>query len=136
MAEDGVQAFRVTVSKGVYREFEIQSSKRLHDLAEAITDAFGFDFDHAFGFYSSLKGRWFDSPVRYELFADIGEESEAGSVKRTRIATAFPSVGDRMRFLFDYGDEWLFLVGVKYPRILKEVGTAPEQYPDPGDEDF
>jgi hypothetical protein len=49
-----------------------------------------------------------------------------------------------MRFLFDYGDEWEFLVElvkrkpkepkVKLPRLLISAGKAPAQYPDPEDE--
>ena len=39
----------------VYRDIEIEPSKSLYKLAEAIVAAFGFDFDHAFGFYSGLK---------------------------------------------------------------------------------
>jgi hypothetical protein len=45
-----------------------------------------------------------------------------------------------MLFLFDYGDEWRFKVGLiglgrkepnaVYPRVLKRVGEAPPQYPD------
>jgi hypothetical protein len=42
-------------------------------------------------------------------------------------------------FLFDYGDNWKFRVeligqnakerGMKYPKVRKRVGRAPEQYP-------
>ncbi len=66
------------------------------------------------------------------------------SVRRTRLSTAFPAVGKEMLFLFDYGDEWHFKValiglgqaepGASYPRVVKQVGEAPSQYPDP-DED-
>jgi len=44
-----------------------------------------------------------------------------------------------MTFLFDYGDDWQFKVemlgegqkdlSVKYPKLLKSAGKAPEQYP-------
>lgn len=40
-------------------------------LAQLIVECFDFDFDHAFGFYSKLKGNIYDSPIRYELFVDI-----------------------------------------------------------------
>jgi hypothetical protein len=143
MAEAETHVFRVSLSRKVYRDFEILSAKSLYDLAEQIVRVFNFDFDHAFGFYSKLTGHVFDSPVRYELFADMGE-SEARSVKRTRIAEAFPKVGVKMTFHFDYGDDWQFRIeaigqnrkepGGKYPRLLKAVGEAPEQYPDPDDE--
>lgn len=38
----------------------------LYDLAESITDAFDFDFDHAFGFYDNIKS-WTDLVERYHL---------------------------------------------------------------------
>jgi Plasmid pRiA4b ORF-3-like protein len=143
MVEAQTHVFRASLSPRVYRDLEISSGENLYDLAEAIVRLFGFDFDHAFGFYSKLTGRIFNSPVKYELFADMGE-SEARSVKRTRIVDAFPEVGAKMTFLFDYGDNWQFRIevigqkrkepGVRYLRLLKAIGKAPEQYPDPDDE--
>jgi Plasmid pRiA4b ORF-3-like protein len=135
---------RVSLSPKVYRDFEIISTEKLYDLAGTIVQYFGFDFDHAFGFYSLLKGNVHRSPIKYELFADMGE-SDARSVKRSRIVDAFPEVGDKMTFLFDYGDGWEFRTqvigrghkeaGASYPRLLKTVGKAPKQYPDPDDLD-
>ena len=143
MAEAQTHVFRVSLRPKVYRDFEVLSATSLYDLASEIVRVFGFDFDHAFGFYSKLTGDVFGSPVQYELFADMGE-SEARSVKRTRIVEAFPTVGAKMTFLFDYGDNWQFRIeaigqnrkepGGKYPRLLKTIGEAPEQYPDPDDE--
>ena len=143
MVEAQTHVFRASLSPKVYRDFEILSSKNLYDLAETIIDLFGFDLDHAFGFFSRLTGRIFDSPVKYELFSDMGE-GEARSVKRTQIVDAFPTVGGKMTFLYDYGDNWQFRIevigqnrkepGVIYPRLLKTIGAAPEQYPDPDDE--
>lgn len=85
------------------------------------------------------------TPIRkYELFTDFEDEgiepTGAGSVKETKISEVWENPGDKMLFLFDYGDNWLFIVeladfGVvkpktKYPRIVKKVGQAPEQYPE------
>ena len=145
MAESETLVFRASLRAKIYRDIEIAGTGSLYTLAQAIVRSFDFDFDHAFGFYSKLKGNIYDSPVRYELFVDIGEgEGDARSVKRTRIIKAFPSVGTKMRFLFDYGDEWEFLVEfvkrkpkepqVKLPRLLISAGKAPAQYPDPEDE--
>ena len=72
----------------------------------------------AFGFFSKLTGHIYDLPVRYQLFADLddvpvpemGPHSKSGSVKRTTVAQAFPDVGSKMLFLFDYGDHWEFRV--------------------------
>jgi Plasmid pRiA4b ORF-3-like protein len=137
---------RASLRPKLYRDIEIDSGKSLYDLAEGIVRAFDFDLDHAFGFYSKLTDYYLDSPIKYELFADMeGGESDAGSVKRTKVAQAVPDVGSRMLFLFDYGDEWRFKVEViglgekvpkaRYPKVIKSIGTAPPQYPDP-DEGF
>ncbi len=111
----------------------------LADLAEAIITAFGFDMNHAYGFYLKLTGKLFDSPRRFELFADI-EGSSSRSVKDTRLSAVFPKVGSKMTLLYDYGDEWRFRVevtetrptqpGADYPRIVRKLGKAPLQYPD------
>jgi hypothetical protein len=148
MTEAGTHIVRVTVQDEptIYREIEVESRKTLSDLAEAIVHAFGFEFDHAFGFYSKLKGQdVMRSQPKYELFADMGERTEAKSVEKTRVADAFPHVGHKMLFLFDYGDDWRFVVQViglgqkvaktRYPKVLKKVGKAPEQYGDWDDDD-
>jgi hypothetical protein len=137
--------FRVTLDgrKSIYRDIEIESGRSLYAFAEAIVAAFGFDFDHAFGFYSALtRASYFKKFPKYELFADMGE-ADAGvqSVKKTKVAQAFPAVKHELLFLFDYGDEWLFRVTLRetskkvskarYPRIVTQHGKAPAQYPDP-----
>jgi hypothetical protein len=115
MAASGTHVFRVALRDrpSVHRDVEIGSAASLAKLAEAIVRAFDFKFDHAFGFYAETQGR---SVMRgrpaYELFADMGEETEARSVRKTRIGDAFREVGQAMTFLFDYGDEWLFRVEV------------------------
>lgn len=134
---------RASLGSRLYRDIEVSSSSTLADLAEAIMAAFGFDMDHAYGFYSKLTGKLFDSPRRFELFADM-EGSGSRSVKRTRVITAFRNVGAAMTFLYDYGDEWRFRVevletgqaqpGADYPRIVSKFGKAPQQYPDIDDE--
>src|SRR5581483_5759946 len=86
--------------RSTYRDIEIESSKSLYKLAAAIVSAFGFDFDHCFGFYTGLTDRtMFDADPKYELFADMGEADPGVlSVKKTKIAQAFPAVGHTMRF--------------------------------------
>jgi Plasmid pRiA4b ORF-3-like protein len=143
MPEATTYILRVTPTdeKSIYRDIEIPSAKSLYDLAECIVSAFDFDFDHAFGFYSGLTQRTIiEADPKYELFADMGEATGALSVKKTSVAKAFPNVGHKMLFLFDYGDEWLFRVEViglgekvarsRYPKILASVGASPQQYPD------
>ena len=133
-------------SKKIVREIEILENANLYKLAEAVVDAYDFDFDHAFGFYSSMEEDYFKSKRMYELFADMVnqgiEPTDAKSVEKTKIGEVWEKLGDKMMMLFDYGDGWRFSIELKafgekipktkYPRVLKTVGTAPEQYPDFG----
>ncbi len=120
-----------------YRIIGIPGDYTLYRLAEGIVNSFGFDFDHNFGFYDNLE-RWSHSREGYELFSDLGEESEFQGVKKTKVRRVFDRVGKRMLFLFDYGDEWHFVTelegigsaeeGVRYPAVLESIGEAPPQY--------
>ena len=149
MAPTSTHIFRVSLLRTakIYRDIEIASSASLHDLASAIVDAFDFDFDHPFGFYSGKTPRTLmRADPKYELFADMDDmDSDALSVEQTTVATAFPKPRHQMTFLFDYGDEWLFKViltrtgqqapETQYPKVLATQGASPEQYPNPDDLD-
>jgi Plasmid pRiA4b ORF-3-like protein len=146
MAKQTTHVLRASLKPRLYRDVEIEGSKSLFDLAGGITAAFDFDFDHAFGFYSDLKNPYSRAGERYELFADIEDiESDAGSVERTKVGSVFDTVGKKMLFLFDYGDEWRFQLEViglgekvpktRYPRIVSTVGKAPPQYPSFDDDE-
>jgi hypothetical protein len=144
-ADGTTHVMRASLKPKLYRDVEIASTASLAALAEAIVAAFEFDFDHAYGFYDKLTGRYHDSPEKYELFADIEEaDSDADSVQKTAVSKAFAKAGKKMLFLFDYGDEWRFTVelvklgekmpGTRYPRLVGTSGDAPDQYPDMDDD--
>jgi hypothetical protein len=133
--------------KKIVREIEVLEGTNLYKLAEAIIDAYDFDFDHAFGFFSTITTDWpsmAKSEKMYELFADMEDQgigpTGAKSVKKTKISEVWENISDKMMMLFDYGDDWRFVMELadfgekesktKYPRVLKSVGKAPEQYPD------
>jgi len=124
----------------VLRRIKIGNGQSLYNFAKAITKAFGFYFDHCFGFYDNIE-RYCNSKASFELFADIGEEPlspTTKSVKKTKIGQVFQAVGDRILFLFDYGDDWHFIVELKEiepamgkgrkAEVLESIGEAPEQY--------
>jgi hypothetical protein len=146
---------RVTMPgvRGLVRDIEIPASHSLAGLAKAVIGAFGWSFDHAYGFYDCLGHRIHDSQERYELFADMGDDGfiddgpPARSVKRTKVGQVFIAPGGKWQFLFDYGDDHRFIVetlgfgevevGGRYPRVIASMGKAPQQYPpedDDGDE--
>ncbi|KJJ84410.1 Plasmid pRiA4b ORF-3-like protein [Candidatus Omnitrophus magneticus] len=134
-------SFLYKSGKKIFREIGISADESLYKLAEMITRAFNFYFDHAFGFYDNFKNVR-NSKKAYELLFDMGEEAfnpETKGVKKTKIQEVFKKVGNKMLFLFDYGDEWHFGVELKRirqeknakakPVILKKTGKAPKQYP-------
>jgi hypothetical protein len=132
--------------RNISRTIELPESFSLYRLAEAVIGAFGFDFDHAFGFFGSDEGTGHSlgAKRKYDLFTDMIEEGEdieptgAGSVKKTMVSEVWREPGDRMVMLFDYGDDWRFTVMLKargiadktrkYPVILEKTGRAPRQY--------
>ena len=135
-----------TDDKRIIRKIQITGTRSLYNFARVITQAFGFYFDHCFGFYDTLKDRK-NCKKAFELFVDIGEEPTGGvtkGVKKTKISQAFKNVGEKMIFLFDYGDGWQFNVELKEiqnvkkwdlkPVILESIGKAPLQYPPCEDE--
>ncbi|MCW1923054.1 plasmid pRiA4b ORF-3 family protein [Luteolibacter arcticus] len=120
-------------------ELQLPATGTLESLAYAIIEAVGFDMDHCFGFYDNLKNTH-RSKEEYTLFADIGEEAKDGDsgVKTTLVDAVFRPK-KKMLFLFDYGDDWMFLVtctgeaegrAFKRPKLLATSGTPPVQYPD------
>lgn len=128
-------------TKDVRRKIRLPGSKSLYNFAKVITKTFGFYFDHCFGYYDNFQ-RYHDSKKAYELFVDIGEEPLSPiikGVKKTQICQVFQKPGDKMLFLFDYGDGWRFgieLEEIKHidkwnldPVVLESIGEAPEQYP-------
>lgn len=128
------------VKQAVIRKIKIAGGRSLYQFAKIITGAFGFLFDHAFGFYDTF-GSLRDAKKIFELFVDAGEEVSpaAQGVKKTKISQAFIKPGEKMLFLFDYGDEWRFSVELKEirkaeekesePVVLESAGKAPVQYP-------
>jgi hypothetical protein len=114
-------------------EIEIDPTSTLERLHFAIQTAVNFDNDHLYAFYISRDDR-----SRNRDFIDEDE----GRVFTTTLNDLFPLPPKKSLFyLFDFGDEWVFKVtktqkrphdpqqGVVYPRVAKEVGTKPVQYP-------
>lgn len=146
-----ISILKVTVSdwegktKGYpYRILSIPSSYCLDDLASLILESFDFDKDHLYGFYDNLKN-WTKSNETYILDADFGDDA-TGFTHVVKVGQVFNKPKKKMLFLFDYGDEWRFIVeSIKekfaenkielIENILESKGESPMQYPDFEDED-
>lgn len=138
--ENQIYNLKVHFDQDVFRTIEIYGNYSLANLASEILEAFNFDEDHAYGFYSNIRNIYKSEEI-YELFTDIEnceDTPEAKGVKGVLISEVF-KVKKKMVFLFDYGEDWMFLVEckkisdvnrkIKYPRVAEKVGEAPEQYP-------
>ena len=126
----------------ISRKIEILGGSSLYKLAEIIIDSFDFDFDHCFGFFSDTTGDYFKSKKQYELFADLEDQGiepvDSASVEKNKVKDVFKKKGEEMLFLFDYGDNWKFIIefesfgdkirGKKYPLTIESKGKAPRQY--------
>lgn len=140
-----ILSLKVSLRSGAYAGspweavIEIESSASLGDLHFAIQDAVGFDDDHLFEFFIA----------RTETSRDrVCFDDESGQLDETSLESLFPLPERKsLYYLFDYGDSWLFKVtkvnraaGVpdplaSYPRLVRESGTRPEQYPDFDEDD-
>ena len=139
-----VMSYDGTIRGKPYRTIALEGSSSLHELATAVVESFGFELDHCFGYYDNIRYP-FKSHIGYEEFADLGEESEFPGVAESTVAEAFPQKSYRLLLLFDYGDDWRFILrctaiepaaeGVTYPELIDSAGEAPEQYPIYDDDD-
>ena len=106
----------------------------LHDIIQDLAD---FDRDHLFTFFVARGPRGKRTEV---IETDEWEERQDGlyEIPLNRI---FPLPQNMKLFYhFDFGDDWIFQIGkrgkpkveeadVKYPRVIKEEGPKPVQYP-------
>jgi len=137
-----IYTFKVSLDEDLYRIIEIKAGDTLFDLAAIILKSYNFDMDHMFGFYNNLKNPYKSDEI-YELLDEVDflMNENTKELRNTSIEEVFKSK-KKMLFLFDYGDEWRFLVErikttdpkprMKYPKIIEKVGRAPKQYPNYG----
>ncbi|GIW24461.1 MAG: hypothetical protein KatS3mg069_0728 [Meiothermus sp.] len=67
-------------------------------------------------------------------------DAKFGDVRKVSVGQAFETPGQKMLLLYDYDDEWPFVVEymrqeeasstLEYPLLLQSVGRAPDQYGD------
>lgn len=113
LMKNGMYEFDVfPYEDGTRKVIKANGSDSLYKFAEKIVNKFGFELDHCFGFYSDFE-KLSNSSKAYELFVDAEGDllcENAKSVKKTKISQAFQQAGEKMLFLFDYGDNNRFMV--------------------------
>ena len=131
------QSFVISVSLdvGLYRHIQISASATLADLNDAIQAAYGFDNDHAYAFFMDNR-LW----SRYDAFYEdlAAEDSMFGERKASKynLRQAGFRKGKKFKYLFDFGDEWVFQCSVlrtedmdtPVAKVVRSKGEAPDQY--------
>jgi hypothetical protein len=129
--------FRAKLARhpGVVRTVALAEEQTLEDLHELLRAEFGWDDPHLYSFW--LSGRFWDGrETEYAAPFEL-EESGARSA-RTAVGELDLERGQKIAYLFDYGDQWEVEVTVPditdaseeaYPQVLERRGEAPPQYP-------
>jgi hypothetical protein len=129
--EKGCFLFKVSISPGVWRKIQLSHLHTLLDLHNAIQVAFNFDDDHLYSFFMDAK--------RYSRNAYESPYCENGPyVNEVNIGELELYEGQRILYLFDYGDSWEFNIVLEKidssgplplnPKIVEKKGKAPKQY--------
>ena len=122
--------FKVSLGRDIWRKIAVSAEHSLGTLASAILDAFDFDHDHLYEFsLQNPRG----TTMRY--FHEYMESAPYAA--ETYIGDMPVEVKDEIRFLFDFGDNWVFSVMLEKiedephprdPELIEKHGEAPEQY--------
>jgi len=125
--------FTWSVSLGrARRQIDAPAESSLDELAGCILDAFDFDPDHLYCFEVP------DAKARKRRIACPYEEDAAECTDETALGDLPLPEGAAMKFIFDYGDWWLFTVKLQSigphdpkltgPKVTAKHGEAPAQY--------
>ena len=126
----GTFVFKVFAKRSVWRTIKTSSEHTLEDLHNAIQDAFGFDKDHLYAFF--MDGIPWSRDAIYAPGTDEGPFSDQVFIGKSGLQPM-----QRIVYLFDFGDEWVFNAevlevsskpGPASPEIIEKKGTAPNQY--------
>jgi Plasmid pRiA4b ORF-3-like protein len=116
--------------RGVSARVAVPERRPLTALHDAIQEAFGWFDDHLYSFW--LDGRfWGEVEVTSPVAPD-----EAERTADVPIAELDLRIGQRIAYVFDFGDEWRVRLTVRervtaagdQPRVLALRGTPPPQY--------
>lgn len=135
-SKDGIFVFKVSL-KTAWRKIAVPSHLTLYDFSSAILKAFNFYNDHLHQFtYKDRQG--FKQSITHPY------SQEPPATNEILIRDWQINIGDRITYIFDFGDWWEFAVvlesidepdpKLKKPKVIEQKGKAPKQYADDDDE--
>ncbi len=122
------------------RIVEAPDNMTLGELHEMIQDLTDFDNDHLFTFFIGRGPRG----KRTELVETDEWEERHDRLYAIPLNRVFPLPPNmKLFYWFDFGDDWIFRISkrakpkmeedhIQYPRVTKEFGPKPVQYPRSG----
>ncbi|EGV17566.1 IS1096 element passenger TnpR family protein [Thiocapsa marina] len=137
--QPGAHQFKVSLGAPCWRRIRCGGETDLAALASTILTAFDFDEDHLYRF--SYQDRY-GQTVEID-HADLEGETDNAVADEVRIGELSLTEGQRIEFLFDFGDAWTFEIVAERPEagflppaplILESHGEAPAQYGEEWDE--
>lgn len=142
---------RLVGCRGVRRTIGVRSDQTFVHLHHTLQCAFGWADDHLYTFWLGTEfwpraGTEFCNPFSLQnagpLDAFLGAKRPRKRSAEMRLARARLLRGQKLAYVFDFGDEWRVVLTLKtiravdghpYPLVLAAVGDAPPQYPDEAD---
>lgn len=128
-----VKSYIISISlcTGCYRHIRISASATLFRLHQAILNAFDFEDDHAHGFFMDNR-IW----SHYDAYFSMELKGDERLTTEYTLESLKLQIGDKFKYLFDFGDEWVFQCKVlreleeatDLPGVVRSVGNAPGQH--------
>lgn len=129
---DGIYTFKVYFSNSVWRKIVTSGKHTMDDLHGMILKAFDFDEDHLYSFF--MDGiKWSD-----DCIVSPYDDYVHPNADKVKIGEVGFSLKQRFLYLYDYGDEWTFVVEVDHieeidsvpfqPYVKEGNGESPDQY--------
>ena len=128
--QTGNYTFMVMLDKTIWRKIKLSHKHTLEDLHLAIQKAFDFDNDHLYSFF--MDGKRYSQNAYHSSYGDEGPYADEAIIGELGLYK-----GQKILYLFDYGDSWEFLVQlmsieneeeVAEPKIIESKGENPPQY--------
>lgn len=129
---DGIYTFKVYFSNSIWRKVVLSGKHTMDNLHNMILEAFNFDDDHLYSFFMDGK-KWSEDCI-------VSPYDDYGYQHANKVQIGMLGLRSKQRFLYlyDYGDEWTFVVEVDHleeidsvsfkPYVKEGKGEAPEQY--------
>lgn len=142
-----VHTFKVDLpgNQRIWRRIAVGGNQTLDHLHKAIFKAFDRFDEHLYSFYVARPGQRGRAALRdADEYSHPGalcgpfDDGRSGNARKTRLDDLNLEVGQRLYYLFDFGDQWWHEITVeqtdgapqpaRYPRVLEKRGDSPEQY--------